>query len=161
MRDKNTPLCLHPLLYTPVWSGWWRVAEFSQIPNMNLRLLGGSGALSRFPRVVAPSGAANWEANWEASGQELGHLFSWRDQAVMQSEFKATNISRCQYSTPRWGVLQSSLHFYLKTKQTKKKTTTEEGNEKIKLLFCNAALLAWKVLEQMPCPPLNIHNISL
>lgn len=55
---------------------------------MNLRLLGGSGALSRFPRVVAPLGAANWEANWEASGQELGHLFSWRDQAVMQSEFK-------------------------------------------------------------------------
>lgn len=51
--------------------------------------------------------------------------------------------------------------FYLKTKQTTKKTTTEEGNEKIKLLFCNAALLAWKVLEQMPCPPLNIHNISL
>lgn len=48
--------------------------------------------------------------------------------------------------------------FYL---EKKPQTTTKEGNEKIKLLFYNTALLAWKVLEQMPRPPLNIHNVSL
>lgn len=157
--DKNTPLCFHPLLYKTVWSSRWRVAVFSQIPNINLRILDGAGVLSRFPKVVAPLRSSHL-ANCLLTGAWTPSFMkgpSHHTKRVQGNQH--IKVPMVQHQDEEGYIL--FYIFYLKTKQTKKKTTTEEGNEKIKLLFCNDALLAWKVLEQMPCPPLNIHNISL
>lgn len=158
MRDKNTPLCLHPLLYTPVWSegcciqpdlqyepqtfGWIR--SFKQVSQ-------GSSTLKEQPPSKLGIPPAR---NLNSFFMEQPSNHTKRVQGNQHFE-----VPMVQHQDEEGYIL--FYIFYLKTKQTTKKTTTEEGNEKIKLLFCNAALLAWKVLEQMPCPPLNIHNISL
>lgn len=119
MRDKITPLCLPPLFYTPVWSGWWRIAAFSQISNMSLRRLAGAGALSRFPKVAEPLKSSH-QANWEASCQELELLFHGGTKPSCRVSSRQPTYWGANGSTPRWGGLHSILHFLLENKTNKK-----------------------------------------